>query len=164
MAPSRKSQYIQQGTYLANRDSVASYKEIERSNASPRSLPEPRGIEAGLPYPAETYMDSQDDLSKLAVLRQCTNWYHGDQTKAARRLGIGEPTTKRSRLSFTPAMFQLGTGALSAEQTRELARVYTDTASELSEKQVDACTEPPDGGLLAWAHAAAGHLVAFNVQ
>jgi len=180
MSPSRKSRFINQGTYLSNRDSVASCTENGPSNA--KTIPVPKEIEASLPHPNDshknttsspdlkdieagpTYKESQDDVLKLHILRECTNWYAGDQVKAAGRLGIDQSAMKRSRLSFTPAMFQLGTGALSTEQTRELARVNTDSISELSLKELDASSEPPDGGALAWAHAFAGHLVAFNVQ
>lgn len=180
MHPSRKSRFINQGTYLSNRDSVASWNEDGLSNT--KRLPTPKDIVAGLVFSnyshenttslpglkdieaGPSHKESQDDFLKLQILRECTNWYAGDQVKAAGRLGIDQSAMKRSRLSFTPAMFQLGPGALSTAQTRELARVNTDSISEPSFKELDASSEPPDGGALAWAHAFAGHLVAFNVQ
>ena len=167
MSPSRKSRYINQGIYLSNRDSVASCNGTEHFTTLPDTKDIEAGlkdIEAGLRYQSDSPKGSQDDLHKLEILRQCTHWYTGDHSKAAGRLGVDQSAAKRSRFSFTPAMFQLGTAALSTDQTRELARVNTDTASGPSLKDVDASTEPPDGGALAWAHAFAGHLVAFNVQ
>lgn len=174
MSPSRKSRYINRGIYLSNRDSVASFNGLGPSHTLSDAKDIEAGLkdieigikdmEAGLPYPSNSPKESQDDLHKLQILRECTNWYPGDQSKAAGRLGIDESAVKRSRFSFTPAMFQLGTAALSTEQTKELARMDTDTPSEPSLKEVDVSNEPPDGGALAWAHAFAGHLVAFNVQ
>ena len=49
------------------------------------------------------------------------------------------------------------------EQTRELARLRGASA-RIADKGLDATDEPPDGGALAWAHAAVGHLVVFNAQ
>ena len=100
------------------------------------------------------------------------DWYHGSLSKINETLGTEPRLGKRSRLSMTPSEFNIGTGPLqfSPNQAEELARLSRhDCSTKIpvdSELRGSGNTieEPPDGGFMAWAHAVAGHLVAFNAQ
>jgi hypothetical protein len=95
--------------------------------------------------------------------------YGGNQAKAQARLGIRHKP--RSFISFTPSELPGGSSsrALSHNQIYELNRATRhDNGGEiptpLLEEREDSGSEPPDGGLLAWAHAIAGFLVTLNTQ
>lgn len=105
--------------------------------------------------------------------------YAGDPSRAASRLGLASlprpPSNSRpssrfgptSALSMTPSELP---GAfryrpLSYGQLKEVQRVTRSSPPAIPDSDnEDYPDEPPDGGVLAWAHAFAGFLVCFNTQ
>ncbi|MCJ1282741.1 hypothetical protein MMC26_002066 [Xylographa opegraphella] len=174
----RKSTFIKQGAYLADVESCASFGSFDLNGAIDRPFPVPK-------YDPQSSLDIPDtacNKSKIrtesssirasrpkvlhSVSRNSINWYQGNQTKATGQLGIVGTDKRRSRLSITPSVFQIGTELLSVEQNKELGRLKDDTSEVLETplKGLDEYTEPPNGGAMAWAHTVAGHLVVFNAQ
>ena len=174
----RKSTFISQGVYIADIESIASFGSSELNGAIDRPFPVPQ-------YDPQSSLDIPNNVCTKANVRTevpCVHisrpnvlhsasrnsvaWYHGNHTKVSRQLGIEKADKRRSRLSFTPSVFQIGTEILSTEQTKELERLKDDISedSETPQKSLAGYTEPPDGGAMAWAHTVAGHLVVFNAQ
>ncbi|MCJ1383824.1 hypothetical protein MMC17_006938 [Xylographa soralifera] len=174
----RKSTFINQGMYLADVESSASFGSSELNGAIDRPFPIPQ-------YDPQSSLDIPNNLCTKANVcseapsmytfrpkvlhsasRNSINWYHGNHTKVSNQLGIERASNRRSRLSFTPSVFQIGTEVLSIEQIKELGRLKDDTSEipETPQKGPAGYTEPPDGGAMAWAHTVAGHLVVFNAQ
>ncbi|MCJ1437677.1 hypothetical protein MMC27_007064 [Xylographa pallens] len=174
----RKSTSINQGVYLSDIESSASLGSSELNGAIDRPFPIPQ-------YDPQSSLDIPDSVCTKSNIRtevpsihkfrpkvlhsasrNSINWYHGNHTKVSSQLGIERAEKRRSRLSFTPSVFQIGTELLSTEQTKELGRLKDDISEipETPQKDLDGYTEPPDGGAMAWAHTVAGHLVVFNAQ
>ena len=171
---SRKSTSISQGAYLADVESNISLGSFDLKDATNRPFPVPQyDPESSLDIPIELYTKAnerreipRENISKPKSSRDSTNWYPGNRLKVSSQLGIDGSNRRRSRLSLTPSVFQIGTEILSAEQTKELGRLK-DAISGIPEppqKDLDGYTEPPDGGAMAWAHTVAGHLIVFNAQ
>ncbi|MCJ1322234.1 hypothetical protein MMC15_007581 [Xylographa vitiligo] len=141
----RKSTFISQGVYIADIESIASFGSSELNGAIDRPFPVPQ-------YDPQSSLDIPNNAKCIAlgISEQC----------------IEKADKRRSRLSFTPSVFQIGTEILSTEQTKELERLKDDISedSETPQKSLAGYTEPPDGGAMAWAHTVAGHLVVFNAQ
>ena len=131
--------------------------------------------------------DESKPMDQTLAYRRSRNWYPGNKIKAGSRLGLSDQIPRsqisnispqiqlglpysadQSQSSLTPASFELGTGGLSRGQTRDFDRLRDNPNLRSSptswSKEIDSCIEPPDGGLMAWAHAIAGHLISFNVQ
>ena len=174
----RKSTFINQGAYLADIESNASLGSSELNGAIDRPFPIPHydpQSSLDIPNSVCTKSNVRTEVPNIhtfrpkvlhSASRNSINWYHGNHTKVSSQLGIERAEKRRSRLSFTPSVFQIGTELLSTEQTKELGRLKDDIAEipETPPKDLDGYTEPPDGGAMAWAHTVAGHLVVFNAQ
>lgn len=169
----RKSTIIREGVYLADLESNASLHSSQLQDALNRPIPVPQyDPQSSLAMSGTTHNSVRSDvppkpsMQRLAS-KDSTYRYREDQIKAVRQIGVKEASDKRSRLSFSPSVFQMGNGALSAKQTEKFARLQDAIPEHLqssSKEPVINYTEPPDGGLMAWAHTVAGHLVVFNAQ
>ena len=165
---SKKSKQSQ-GLYLADRDSISTLNPSYFHTVLDRPLSLTKNqSKLSLVYSSNEHRSTHLGLQPISEVQDgeivgSVSWYHGNTNKAAARLGIPTTHETRTRLSLTPSVFQLGAGALSVEQTRELARLRYAPA-KIDDKAVDTADEPPDGSTLAWNHAAVGHLVVFNAQ
>ena len=176
MASPKKPQDIQEGVYI-HADQHVSIEE-------PPGLTTPLAISQGshaniIPNLANFSPSSIRSYEEGLTINkwqlphvECFDWYNGSSAKVEQRLGIEHACDKGSTLSIAPPTFEMGRDnlRLSVSQAEELAKVsrhYRDTPQGLENpmKTYEAAVmEPPDGGFMAWAHAVAGHLVAFNAQ
>ncbi|KAK2740444.1 hypothetical protein FQN57_006071 [Myotisia sp. PD_48] len=96
--------------------------------------------------------------------------YTGDPSRAASRLGLGFHRTRpTSFVSFTPTDLpgMPGCQPMSYGQLKEICRVAEENGVGMPPEVPDQasgefCSEPPDGGFLAWAHAVSGFFVCMN--
>ena len=174
----RKSTFINQGVYLADIESNASCGSSELNGAIDRPFPVPHydpQSSLNIPDNVCTKSKAHTGLPSIhtsrpkvlySVSRNSINWYRGNHSKISSQLGIERADKRRSRLSFTPSVFQIGTEHPSIEQTKELGRLRDDVDEFPGTplKGLVEYIEPPDGGAMAWAHTVAGHLIVFNAQ
>ncbi|PGH23841.1 hypothetical protein AJ80_02089 [Polytolypa hystricis UAMH7299] len=137
---------------------------------------------AGSPPPSG--FTSNDDASTRAFLRSMVPGHHAaidravtgarrygvDRSRAASRLGIGT-RLRASSMSITPSepSGTLPYQHLSYGQLKELRRITNPKGAKgppnfCTNETSDFVPEPPDGGLVAWAHVAAGFIVCLNTQ
>ena len=180
MRSAQALQEIQDGVYLSN-DSASNLTSPMRTSIVDKALPDPPPLSH--PSRAESRKRSSSVVSPRSIdfydsrisdvkvhPRDSVYWYKGCPTKAQQQLGIESPRSRRSRLSFTPSSLYVdpATARLSVGQALELSKLSYHDGDMPPISMVDETTalntEPPDGGTLAWAHAIAGHFIAFNAQ
>ena len=190
MATPKKVHDIHEGSYLSDCSSAISLKSspflheaADRPFAVPWYDPEGSTITSDDHLPPPYGMKALPALPPRAASRasvQQKQWYpiHNyswddgklKQLEHAFHLETYRPGDRRSRLSITPSAFHIGAGSqpLSVAQTTELTRLtrHQRNACNIPDAKPNdkALTEPPDGGIMAWLHVVAGHLVVFNAQ